>query len=183
MNEERLLRGASTEAPETEAPREYRTGQLVLRSVTEDDLAEVARTWPSEHHPLSEAEARGAISYMRNNHAKNRPGSLFHLCLAVCGAEDPNTVLGWCGLDGGRDRGEPEIFVLLNEGARGRGYGTQCVKELLRIAAEDFRLGSVHGGCAGDNAASRRVMEKSGMVQYGTEENGDPLFRFSPASP
>lgn len=27
--------------------------------------------------------------------------------------------------------------------------------------------------------ASRRVMEKGGMVQYGTEENGDPLFRFT----
>ena len=59
-----------------------------------------------------------------------------------------------------------------------KGYGTQCVKELLRIAAEDFSLLSVHGGCAKDNLASRRIMEKGGMAQYGTEENGDPLFRY-----
>ena len=55
---------------------EYRTRQLILRSVTEDDLAEVARTWPSDRHPLSEAEARGAITYMQDNHAKNAPGDI-----------------------------------------------------------------------------------------------------------
>ena len=51
--------------------------------------------------------------------------------------------------------------------------------QLLRIAAEDYALSSVHGGCAKENIASARAMEKSGMVQYGTEENGDPLFRFT----
>ena len=74
---------------------------------------------------------------------------------------------------------EPEIFILLDEEYRGKGYGTQCVKELLRIAAEDFCLQSVHGGCDKDNIASKRAMEKGGMVQYGTEEGGDPLFRFN----
>ena len=30
-----------------------------------------------------------------------------------------------------------------------------------------------------ENIASARAMEKGGMVRYGTEENGDPLFRFA----
>ena len=42
-----------------------------------------------------------------------------------------------------------------------------------------FALSGVHGGCAKENIASARAMEKGGMVQYGTEENGDPLFRFT----
>ena len=158
---------------------EYRTAQLILRTVTEDDLPEVARTWPSDHRPVSGDEARGAISYMSGNHAKNTEGRIHHLCLAVCGADDSGTIMGWCGLDGRRSRTEPEIFILLDEEYRGRGYGTECVKELLRIATEDYSLRSVHGGCAKDNAASRRAMEKGGMVQYGTEDNGDPVFRFS----
>ena len=49
---------------------------------------------------------------------------------------------------------------------------------MLRIAAEDFALQSVHGGCSKDNPASIRAMEKGGMRQYGAEENGDPLYRF-----
>ena len=156
-------------------PMDYRTEQLILRAVSEDDLAEVERTWPSDHRPVSEAEAQAAIAYMQSNAAKNARG---HLCLAVCGADDPGVIMGWCGLDGSRSPTEPEIFILLDEAYRNKGYGTQCVKALLRIATEDFSLPSVHGGCDKQNIASRRAMEKGGMVQYGTEENGDPLFRF-----
>ena len=157
---------------------EYKTGQLILRTVTEDDLPEVIRTWPSDRRPVSEAEARAAISRMNLNHAANAVGCIAHLCLAVCRKDDPRTVMGWCGLDGRRNRTEPEIFILLDEDWRNRGYGTQCVRELLRIAVEDFSLPGVHGGCAKDNYASQRAMEKGGMVRYGEEENGDPLYRF-----
>ncbi len=159
---------------------DYQTEQLILHFVTEDDLSEVARTWPSDHRPVSEQEAREAITSMRGNYERNTAGCIYHLCLAVCGKDDPHTIMGWCGLDGSRSRTEPEIFILLDEAYRNQGYGTQIVKELLRVAAEDFSLLSVHGGCDKDNIASRRAMEKGGMVQYGTEENGDPLFRFTP---
>ena len=46
--------------------------------------------------------------------------------------------MGWCRLDGTRNHSEPEIFILLDEAYRNKGYGTQCVKALLRIAAEDY---------------------------------------------
>ena len=158
---------------------DYHTENLILHFVTENDLNEVARTWPADHHPLSIAEAREAIAYMRGNYERNAKGGIYHLCLAVCGKDHPGTIMGWCGLDGRASHTEPEIFILLDEEYRGKGYGTQCVKELLRIAAEDFCLQSVHGGCDKDNIASKRAMEKGGMVQYGTEEGGDPLFRFN----
>ena len=158
---------------------DYRTENLILHFVTEDDLAEVARTWPSDHHPLSDAEAREAIAYMHGNYGRNTKGCIYHLCLAVCGKDHPETIMGWCGLDGTRNHAEPEIFILLDEAYRNQGYGTQCVRELLRIAVEDYALSGVHGGCAKENVASARAMEKGGMVRYGTEENGDPLFRFA----
>ena len=157
---------------------DYQTEQLILHFVTEDDAAEVIRTWPSERRPISEAEAQAAISRMRRNYARNRRGCIVHLCLAVCPERDPHTIAGWCGLDGRRSQTEPEIFILLDEEYRGKGYGTQCVKELLRIAVSDFSLHSVHGGCDKSNVASQRAMEKGGMIRYGTEENGDPLYRF-----
>ena len=156
-----------------------KTEQLILRFVNENDLAEVARTWPSDHSPVSEKEAQKAIAGMRGNYVRNTRGRIYHLCLAVCGKEDPRTIMGWCGLDGSRNPAEPEIFILLDEAYRNQGYGTQCIRELLRTAAEDYGLQSVHGGCDKDNTASRRAMEKGGMVQYGTEDNGDPLFRFT----
>ena len=134
---------------------DYRTEQLILHFVTEEDLTEVARAWWSDHRPVSEEEAKGAIAYMRGNYEKNAKGRLVHLCLAVCRAEDPGTIIGWCGLDGSRNQTEPEIFILLDEEYRNQGYGTQCVRELLRIAAEDYSLRGVHGGCFKDNIASQ----------------------------
>ncbi len=158
---------------------DYQTEKLTLHFVTEDDLAEVARTWPADHHPLSDAEAMDAIAYMRGNYKRNTRENICHLCLAVCGKDHPETIMGWCGLDGTRNSSEPEIFILLDEEYQNKGYGTECIKELLRVAEEDFALLGVHGGCAKENIASARAMEKSGMMQYGTEDNGDPLFRFT----
>ena len=158
---------------------DYQMEKLILHFVTEDDLAEVARTWPGDHHPLSDSEAREVTAYLRGNYRRNTKGCLYHLCLAVCCKDHPGTIIGWCGLDGTRNHSEPEIFILLEEDYRNRGYGTQCVRELLKIASEDYGLPGVHGGCAKENIASARAMEKGGMVQYGTEANGDPLFRFS----
>ena len=44
---------------------DYPLKNLILHYVAEEDLAEVARTWPADHHPLSDTEAREAIAYMR----------------------------------------------------------------------------------------------------------------------
>ena len=154
---------------------EYRTDSLILRAVTEDDLAEVARTWPSDH-PLSDTEAQTQIDRMRQNHQKNAAGRLHHLCLAVCEQSAPGTIRGWCGLDGGRNPAEPDIFVLLDEDFRGQGYGTRCMKELLRIAANEYALRAVRGGCFRDNIASGKAMLKAGMVPCGYEDNGDPRY-------
>ncbi|MBR6029135.1 MAG: GNAT family N-acetyltransferase [Clostridia bacterium] len=161
------------------SPLAYRTESLILRSVTENDLAEVARTWPSDHHPLTDAEARTQIARMQRSHEKNAAGRVFHLCLAVCGSANPGMIRGWCGLDGSRSPSEPEVFVLLDSGFRHQGFGTQCLKELLRIAVEEYALRTVHGGCSKDNTASARAMEKAGMALCGHEENGDPRYRFT----
>lgn len=53
----------------------------------------------------------------------------------------------------------------------GRGYATEAAVALLRFAFEELGMQSVVGGCHPDNIASRRVMEKSGMVFQGTQEN------------
>ena len=45
----------------TEGLVDFHTGQLILHFVTEDDTAEVARTWPSERRPISEAEAQASM--------------------------------------------------------------------------------------------------------------------------
>ena len=109
---------------------------------------------------------------MQQRHANNRPKSLCHLCLGIFRKADPEKVIGWCGLDGLVSPGEIVLFYIIAEEFRGKGYATQCAVELLRYAFEDMQCDVVSGGCAKDNRASFRVMEKAGMRHHEIYEDG-----------
>ncbi len=157
---------------------EYRTEELILRSVTEDEIAEVARTWPSEHGSVTKIRAAAEILKMARSSEKNRPGCISNLTLAVCRADAPQLIIGWCGLDGSMSTKEPEIFVMLDRYHQGKGYGTLCFKALLKIAEEEYALKSVHGGCLKDNTAAQRAMEKAGMIPCTRGKNANPQYRY-----
>ncbi|MHB1295245.1 MAG: GNAT family N-acetyltransferase [Anaerolineae bacterium] len=157
------------------------THDLVLRTVTDADLAEVARMWQFEQGAISLADAQAAIDRMQGNHARNAPGAIYHLCLAVF-EKGKDRIIGWCGLDGLAVPGQTVIFYLIDKGYRNRGYATQCAARLLQYAFEEVGLASVHGGCAKGNVASYRVMQKAGMFPHAFEENGDPLFHIDAAA-
>ena len=148
--------------------------RLLLRTVTELDIKEVARMWEFEKGTISEEAASEAILSMQRNHQKNMVGSLYHICFAIFEKES-DTIIGWCGLDG-RHEGKLDIFYLVDAAYRGRGYATECARALLSYAFIQMQVPYVHGGCDKNNPASYRVMEKIGMQRIGSEENGDPLF-------
>lgn len=161
---------------------ELRAGDLLLRTVAGGDASEVARMWKFEQGSIPLAEARGAIKYMRDNHARNRArnraGFIYHLCLAVY-EKGENSIIGWCGLDGKPEPGNPErmeIFFLIGRAHRNKGYATQCALGLLEYAFEVAKIGRVFGGCGRDNISSFKVMSKSGMVFLGAGGGGDPRF-------
>jgi RimJ/RimL family protein N-acetyltransferase len=60
-------------------------------------------------------------------------------------------------------RTQAEIGWCLAPGHTGRGYATESVKELLRIAFEELGLRRVFAQCFADNEASWRLMERLGM--------------------
>jgi RimJ/RimL family protein N-acetyltransferase len=153
---------------------ELHTKNLTLKTVEDSDLGEVARMWEPEKGLLTAEEAQKAIDYMRNNHRKNKPGSIYHLCFAVF-EKGGGSIIGWCGLDG-KTAGKLHIFYMIDPAYRNRGFATQCAAELLSYAFDTAKVSYVNGGCAQDNIASYKVMTKIGMKQDGFEENGDPLF-------
>jgi RimJ/RimL family protein N-acetyltransferase len=154
---------------------ELYTDDLLLKTVTNEDIEEVARMWKFEKGSISLDEALEAVEYMQNNHRQNCPGYIRHLCFAVF-EKDKRSIIGWCGLDGQCTPGETVIFYMIDKDYRRKGYATQCACKLLEHAFETVGLQSVHGGCYKDNIASYKVMEKAGMIQNAFEENGDPLF-------
>ena len=147
------------------------TKDLILRTVCESDIEEVARMWKYPER-LSLADAHRLLTFLEQRHSKNRVGALHHLCLGVFRKEAPGTVIGWCGLDGQAAPGTIVLFYSIGEEFRCRGYATQCATELLRYAFEDLQYDAVYGGCAKENPASFRVMEKAGMRHHEVYDDG-----------
>lgn len=132
------------------------TKNLLLRTVDDNDVIEVARMWKFEQGEIPLDEAKKAIEYMQNNHRQNREGYIKHLCFAVF-EKEKNSIIGWCGIDGDK------IFFLIDSKYRNKGYATQCAAKLLEYAMETIKAERIFGGCDKENIASYRVMEKSGM--------------------
>lgn len=147
------------------------TNDLILRPVTENDIEEIARMWK---HPekITLEDAIKVLKMMDQRHSKNQAKSIYHLCLGVFRKDAPNTLIGWCGLDGRGSTDEIVLFYIIAEEFRCRGYATQCATELLRFAFEEMQYDIVSGGCAKDNPASFRVMEKAGMCHNQIYEDG-----------
>ena len=61
-----------------------------------------------------------------------------------------------------------ELRILLGPDAKGKGYGSDAVRGLLRFAFEDFNLNKVYLYVLAHNVAAVRTFEKGGFVSEGT---------------
>jgi ribosomal-protein-alanine N-acetyltransferase len=149
------------------------TSRLILRTVTMADADNVALIWNLDGSPLRPAETQARISWMLANQQQNAPGKLVYLGLVMI-AKDTGEFIGCCGLD--RDKGNPVLFYWLKRSHRGKGLATEAARAVLDHAFTGLALLTVNGATAFDNTASKRVMEKLGMVYVGLDEEGGHFF-------
>ena len=152
------------------------TDRLILRTVTMEDIENVAQSWNLDEAPLSRREAEEQVIWMLENHRQNAPGRLIHLCLAII-HKDARVFIGWGGLDH-RDqtKADPVLFYLLKASYWGNGLATEAAKAILGYAFGELGLTRVDSGAAFENTASKRVMEKIGMRYLGLDEVGGHSF-------
>jgi RimJ/RimL family protein N-acetyltransferase len=152
------------------------TARLILRTVTMDDVEDVALSWRLDERPISRQEAEDWVRWMLGNHEQNAPGRVVHLCLAIVHKE-AQEFIGWCGLDH-RDqtRAAPVLFYLLKAGYWGQGLATEAAATVLDYAFGELGLARVDSAAAFENIASKRVMEKIGMRYVGLDEEGGHSF-------
>lgn len=159
---------------------ELRLTDITLRTVTPDDLDEVARMWNFEKGTTPLEEAVRAIDRMTDNHRQNRPHHIVHLCFAVFD-NGTGRIIGWCGLDGRNkaDKSTAEMFYLIDKDYRGRGYATACAGKLLEYGFLTLELSRIDGSCHKDNVASRKILENIGMQRGEDQVDGSPRFFIS----
>jgi RimJ/RimL family protein N-acetyltransferase len=64
-----------------------------------------------------------------------------------------------------------EVWFKLSPEIWGKGYGTEALERIIKFGFEDLKLHRVEAGCAVDNIATYKVMEKSGMIREAHREN------------
>lgn len=153
---------------------EFKLKNITLRTITHDDLNEVARMWNFEKRDISLEEAAKAINWMNENHKKNQLHKIVHICFAIF-RNDTNRIIGWCGLDGrNNDENIVHIFYLIDKDFRKLGYATECAKKVLEYGFVIMEVDRIDGGCAKENIRSQKILEKIGMKRI---ENNKEVFR------
>lgn len=86
-------------------------------------------------------------------------------------ALEDGTHIGWCGLFGvSAEHRHAELGVLIGDPAyRGRGYGTDAVRTLVRLAFERMNLVRVTLTVFPENVAARRAYERCGFAEEGVQ--------------
>lgn len=68
-----------------------------------------------------------------------------------------------------------EVWFKLNSAHWNQGYGTEALQTLLRFGFDELELHRIHAGCAVENQASIRLLEKVGMSREGRKRQVLPL--------
>ncbi len=149
-------------------PERLRAGELILRPFEEGDgetaadillSPEVGRTYLLP----GGLDREGALALFRRMMALSRdPGRFVY---AVCRAGD---LVGWIN-ETERSGGTIELGYVIRPEEWGRGYATAALSCAIR-ALFSGGFSRVVCGAFEENTASRRVMEKCGMVRAGREE-------------
>lgn len=156
--------------PETpsnmDAEHGFATNRLVVRRWVAEDEAEVLRLygdpevvrWVEDGSALSPADARRWMDVTRANYATRGSGMM-----AVDLRETSETI-GFGGIFHPGGRPEPEVKYAFRTAVWGRGLATEFVLGLVAYAWDVLALPRLEATVAAGNAASARMLEKSGFA-------------------
>lgn len=158
------------------------TSRLRLRHVREDDFPFIARLM-NEKGYLDYVGDRGvrterdAARYVATAALYRYENSLgFNLVESRADA----TPLGICGLVMRGEPGVVEIGYGFLDQAAGSGFATEAAAITVAHAFDDLRVDCLHAITHVRNAASRRVLEKLGMMLTGTGADQRCTYRMRP---
>ena len=91
--------------------------------------------------------------------------------------KEDNQFLGLIALILGKSKFKiAEVWYKLNPGCWGNGYATESLNRIIDFAFQDLKLHRIEAGCAINNIASIKVLEKAGMIREGRKSKVLPLF-------
>jgi len=150
------------------------TDRLILRPVELIDAARI-RLLASDYtvaamtlttpHPYPEGAAEAFVAQAQEQMASGNSYTF-----AVIGQSE-GTLVGLIGLHPTPAHHRAELGYWMGVEYRGGGYMTEAVRRVIRFGFEELELSRIYAACFAENAASERVMQKSGMKLEGKLRN------------
>lgn len=162
----------------------FETARLRARHITADDFDAMYATysdpigarWVDDGEPISPEDCRRWIEVTVRNYATRGYG-MSALCLRP-GTElpgNPGDIVGFIGLVHPGGQAEPELKYSLRRLYWGYGLATEAARGMLAYGVGAFALPTVIATVAEPHGASRRVLEKAGMMPTALRPNDDGI--------
>ena len=155
------------------------TDRLLLRTATFQDTQSIYQLYslPESSHyeywePIDLAKANRLVRRWVRNQQKH-PCSAYHFLVFLKAKE---LMIGMCGLEIGFNPSEAgqigHVGYRYFPESWGNGYATEALSSVVEFAFSQLSLHKVESGCVRENAASARVLEKSGFRLEGCRRQG-----------
>ncbi|MCM1991406.1 GNAT family N-acetyltransferase [Oceanirhabdus seepicola] len=134
------------------------TERLILRNMVQDHAKDVWEIWSNSENekymsdPVESLEE--VVSICQNNNSNNN--------LTVATLKDTGEVIGTCCFGSTNKTDEWGFGYSIKQECWGKGYATEIVKAVIKFG-HSLGITDFVAGCAIENTASGRVLEKCGM--------------------
>ena len=141
--------------------RPFRLPDLeAIYSIVSDD--DVMKFLPDDR--MSKDRFKGVLKWLISCYGKNTADNILKLTLAIT-LKDTQTIIGWCGLGPLEiNPADIEIYYGLAKKFWGQGIATEAASAILDCGFNNIGLKKIVAVVSPLNLASRRVIEKLGMI-------------------
>ena len=156
------------------------TNRLVFREVSTDDLNNIHQlhSLPETDEfntlgiPNSIQDTETIISdWLAEQNVK--PQTSYTFCLELVGTKQ---FIGLIALNIGKPKyRSAEVWYKIDSKYWGKGYATEALTALLDFGFNNLKLHRIEAGCAVENIASIKVLEKVGMTREGMKRKKLPI--------
>ena len=156
------------------------TSRLNFRQVSKEDLNIIHAL-----HSFSEIDRFNTLGIPKTIEATEKiiddwcykqnaePPSLYAFCLELI---DTKEFIGLIALNMGKPNYKTaEIWYKIHPDHWRKGYATEALSCILHFAFNDLQLHRIEAGCAVENIASIKVLEKAGMIREGLKRKILPI--------
>lgn len=157
-----------------------KTDRLNFREVSTEDINNI-----HELHSLPETDQFNTLGIPESIHAtekiigewlvgqKAEIQTSYIFCLDLF---DTKQFIGLIALNIGKPNYRTaEVWFKIHKDFWGKGYTTEALTKLLEVGFNDLSLHRIEAGCAVENIASSRVLEKVGMKKEGMKRKKLPI--------